>query len=129
MFFPLMADTWGDEEVEAIQGVIESGQYTMAGNVARFENAFAAYHGRAFAVMVNSGSSANLIAVAALRHHGTRGLRRGDEIIVPAVSWSTTFFPRVAAIWPQAALCRRRSGHPGHGREPPAGSKITADAG
>ncbi len=93
MFFPLMADTWGDEEIEAIQGVIASGQYTMAGNVKRFEDTFAAYHGRAHAVMVNSGSSANLIAVAALCHHGTRGLRRGDEIIVPAVSWSTTFFP------------------------------------
>ena len=93
MFFPLMADTWGDEEIEAIQGVIASGRYTMAGNVARFEDAFAAYHGRAHAVMVNSGSSANLIAVAALCHHGTRALRRGDEVIVPAISWSTTFFP------------------------------------
>jgi CDP-6-deoxy-D-xylo-4-hexulose-3-dehydrase len=93
MFFPLMADTWGDEEIEAIQGVIKSGRYTMAGNVAGFEDAFAAYHGRAHAVMVNSGSSANLIAVAALCHHGKRGVRRGDEIIVPAVSWSTTFFP------------------------------------
>ncbi|MDP6785675.1 MAG: DegT/DnrJ/EryC1/StrS family aminotransferase [Rhodospirillales bacterium] len=93
MFFPLMADTWGDEEIEAIQGVIASGQYTMAGNVKRFEEAFAAYHGRAHAVMVNSGSSANLIAVAALCHHGERGLRRGDEVIVPAISWSTTFFP------------------------------------
>ena len=93
MFFPLMADTWGDEEIEAIQGVIESGRYTMAGNVARFEEAFAAYHGRGHAVMVNSGSSANLIAVAALSHHGKRGLRPGDEVIVPAISWSTTFFP------------------------------------
>ena len=31
-----MANTWGDEEIEAIQGVIASGQYTMAGNVKRF---------------------------------------------------------------------------------------------
>ena len=88
-----MADTWGDEEVEAIQGVIAGGQYTMAENVKRFEDAFAAYHGRAHAVMVNSGSSANLIAVAALCYHGQRGLRRGDEVIVPAISWSTTYFP------------------------------------
>jgi len=36
MFFPLMADTWGDQEIEAIQGVIESGRYTMAGNVSPF---------------------------------------------------------------------------------------------
>ena len=65
----------------------------MAGNVARFEDAFAAYHERAHAGMVNLGSSANLITLAALCHRGTRGLRRGDEIIVPAVSWSTTYFP------------------------------------
>ena len=73
MFFPLMADTWGDEEIEAIQGVIASGQYTMAENVARFEDAFAAYHGRAHAVMVNSGSSANLIAVGAVTGQMTSG--------------------------------------------------------
>ena len=88
-----MADTWGPEEIEAIQGVIDSGRYTMADNVARFEEAFAAYHGRKYAVMVNSGSSANLIAVAALCHHGSRGLQRGDEVIVPAISWSTTYYP------------------------------------
>ena len=43
--------------------------------------------------MVNSGSSANLLAIAALVYHPEKLLRAGDEIIVPAVSWSTTFFP------------------------------------
>ena len=93
MFYPMIADTWGPEEIEAIQGVIASGRFTMADNVARFEAAFAQYHRRKYAVMVNSGSSANLIAVAALCHHGSRGLQRGDEVIVPAVAWSTTYYP------------------------------------
>ena len=93
IFYPMIADTWGEEEIEAIQGVIRSGRYTMAGNVAAFEEAFAAYHGRKHAVMVNSGSSANLIAIAALCHHSARPLKRGDEVIVPAVSWSTTYYP------------------------------------
>jgi CDP-6-deoxy-D-xylo-4-hexulose-3-dehydrase len=43
--------------------------------------------------MVNSGSSANLIAVAGLIYHPDRLLRPGDEVIVPAVSWSTTYYP------------------------------------
>jgi CDP-6-deoxy-D-xylo-4-hexulose-3-dehydrase len=43
--------------------------------------------------MVNSGSSANLIAVAALCFKAERPLQRGDEVIVPAISWATTYHP------------------------------------
>jgi len=43
--------------------------------------------------MVNSGSSANLLMVAALFYRKDNPLQRGDEVIVPAVSWSTTYFP------------------------------------
>tara|TARA_B100000925_G_C21962568_1_gene454071 strand:+ start:28 stop:1035 length:1008 start_codon:yes stop_codon:yes gene_type:complete len=43
--------------------------------------------------MVNSGSSANLISIAALFYTKSPMLRIGDEVIVPAVSWSTTYFP------------------------------------
>jgi CDP-6-deoxy-D-xylo-4-hexulose-3-dehydrase len=46
-----------------------------------------------YGVMVNSGSSANLIAVAALCFKKDSPLRPGDEIIVPAISWSTTYYP------------------------------------
>jgi CDP-6-deoxy-D-xylo-4-hexulose-3-dehydrase len=45
------------------------------------------------AVMVNSGSSANLVGVAALFYRSKRPLTRGDEVIVPAISWATTFHP------------------------------------
>lgn len=55
--------------------------------------AFAAYHNRKYAVMVNSGSSANLLAVAALFYKKDRPLQRGDEVIVPAISWATTYHP------------------------------------
>ena len=93
MFWDLAADTWGDEERAAIERVVKSGRYTMGPEVAAFEEAFAAYHGKKNAVMVNSGSSANLIAVAALFHKKEKPLERGDEVIVPAVSWSTTYHP------------------------------------
>ncbi|MCH7833367.1 MAG: aminotransferase class I/II-fold pyridoxal phosphate-dependent enzyme [Proteobacteria bacterium] len=93
MFWDLAADTWGPEERAAIDRVVKSGRYTIGPEVAAFEEAFAAYHGKKHAVMVNSGSSANLIAVAALFHKKEKPLERGDEVIVPAVSWSTTYHP------------------------------------
>jgi CDP-6-deoxy-D-xylo-4-hexulose-3-dehydrase len=67
----------------------------MGPSVAEFERRFAAWLGTRHCVMVNSGSSANLLMVAALFYTRNEGLklRRGDEVIVPAVSWSTTYFP------------------------------------
>ncbi|MBI3350592.1 MAG: DegT/DnrJ/EryC1/StrS family aminotransferase [Burkholderiales bacterium] len=93
--FPLASTTWGPEEYAAIQGVINSGQFSMAQKVAQFESEFAAYSGTKHAVMVNSGSSANLLMTAALCFTKNKSLQlfRGDEVIVPAVSWSTTFYP------------------------------------
>jgi CDP-6-deoxy-D-xylo-4-hexulose-3-dehydrase len=43
--------------------------------------------------MVNSGSSANLVAIAALFFKSDSPLRPGDEVLVPGISWSTTYFP------------------------------------
>jgi CDP-6-deoxy-D-xylo-4-hexulose-3-dehydrase len=93
MFYDLAANTWGPEEIDAIQRVLASNRLTIGPNVAAFEDAFAAYHGRKYAVMVNSGSSANLLCVAALFYKRDRPLQRGDEVIVPAISWATTYHP------------------------------------
>lgn len=78
-----------------MQRVIASGMFTMGENVASFERAFANYVGSRHCVMVNSGSSANLLMVAALFYtkNPIFKLERGDEVIVPAVSWSTTYYP------------------------------------
>ncbi|MDC0151494.1 DegT/DnrJ/EryC1/StrS family aminotransferase [Paracoccaceae bacterium] len=91
--FPLASSTWGKEEIRAMQIVIDSGMFTMGENVLSFENAFANYIGSKYCVMVNSGSSANLLMVAALFYTKSSSLKRGDEVIVPAVSWATTYFP------------------------------------
>lgn len=93
--FPLATSSWDQAEQDALQRVIASGQFSMGPEVARFETAFAAWVGARFAVMVNSGSSANLAMVGALRYTANPDLRLdpGAEVIVPAVSWSTTFFP------------------------------------
>lgn len=91
---PLACSTWDEDEVNALQEVINSGFYTMGPKVAEFERKFADYHESKYCVMVNSGSSANFLMVAALffTKHG-KNLNRGDEVIVPAVSWSTTYSP------------------------------------
>lgn len=91
--YPLATTTWGDEELAAIDEVVKSGVFTMGARVTAFEREFADFVGARFAVMVNSGSSANLLAVAALFFRSVDPLRRGDEVIVPAVSWSTTYAP------------------------------------
>ncbi len=91
--YPLALDTWGEAERRAAIAVIESGETTMGAQVAAFEARFAAHFGARHAVMVNSGSSANLLAVAALFHTRPPLAREGAVAIVPAVSWSTTYFP------------------------------------
>lgn len=93
--FPLATASWGQEEQDAMQRVIASGMYTMGANVQAFEGDFAKYVGSKHCVMVNSGSSANLLMVAALFYtkNSKLKLKRGDEVIVPAVSWSTTYYP------------------------------------
>jgi len=90
---PLAASTFGAAETAAVEEVLRSGQYTMGPRVRDFEAAFAARFGMRHAVMVNSGSSANLIAVAALCHRQERPLRPGDEVIVPCIGWATTYSP------------------------------------
>ena len=93
MFYSLASSSWGPEEINAIQRVVDSGMFTMGENVRAFERDFADYFGMKYGVMVNSGSSANLVAVASLFFKKDRPLQRGDEVIVPAISWSTTFHP------------------------------------
>src|SRR3954451_7985101 len=93
MFYELSASTWGPEEVQAIQRTVDRGRFTMGDEVAAFEREFADYFGMKHGVMVNSGSSANLISVAALFYKKDRPLQRGDEVIVPAISWATTYHP------------------------------------
>lgn len=90
---PLACPSWDEEEIQAIQRVIDSGMFTMGQHVKQFEEGFARFLGSRYCVMVNSGSSANLLAVAALFYRQGTQLRRGDEVIVPAVSWSTTYHP------------------------------------
>ena len=88
--------TFGAAEINAALECLLSTQVTMGAKVRAFEREFVAKYGWTNGIMVNSGSSANLLAVAAAANPETAdGLRPGDEVIVPALSWSTTVWPLI----------------------------------
>ena len=80
---------WDDNEIMAAMKTFITGKWVVAGeNVHKFENRFAKYFNTKYAQMVNSGSSANLVLIAALKKHF--GWCDGDEIIVSPVGFPTT---------------------------------------
>ncbi|OUR80869.1 pyridoxamine 5-phosphate oxidase [Colwellia psychrerythraea] len=93
--YSLASSTWDEREFGAIQKVIDSDMFTMGKHVAQYEKDFADFFGSKYSVMVSSGSTANLLMIASLffTKNPALKLQRGDEIIVPVVSWSTTYFP------------------------------------
>ncbi len=90
---PLAISSWDQREISVMNEVIKSGRFTMGEKVKEFEINFAKYLNCKYAVMVNSGSSANLLMIASLFFTEIPILKPGDEVIVPAISWSTTYFP------------------------------------
>jgi CDP-4-dehydro-6-deoxyglucose reductase, E1 len=100
---PLNTSTFGDEEISAVVEVLRSDRVTMGGICRKFERTFGEYLDGVEAIFVNSGSSANLLCFFALANHAAprpKNKKRfvsGSEVIVPAVSWSTTFWPIVQA--------------------------------
>lgn len=83
--YPLARVTYGEEEIAAVERTLRAGRTTMGPQVEAFEAGFASLVGAQDAVMVNSGSSADLLAAFSLGPP-----RRGqDEILVPAVTWPT----------------------------------------
>ncbi len=91
--YELASSSWDNKEIEAINDVIRKNIYTMGDYVKQFEADFAKFTGNKYCVMVNSGSSANLLAIAAMFYKKDNPLKKGDEVIVPAVSWATTYYP------------------------------------
>lgn len=79
-WYPLSKPTIGLEEIDAVTQVLKSGKTTMGDRVAQFEQDFAHYVGANHAIMVNSGSSADLLIAFALP---------AFEVVIPAVTWPT----------------------------------------
>lgn len=95
MEYKLASNTWDEKELDSIQKVVDSGNFSMGNEVEKYERDFSKFFNSKYSVMVSSGSTANLLMIAALffTKDTKRKLKRGDEVIVPSVSWSTTYFP------------------------------------
>lgn len=94
MQIPLAMEGFGEEEIETIVKVFRSGNLTMGEHVREFENSFAGYFGSSHAVMVNSGSSANILALEAqIRGRSGFSVDVKQYIAVPGVLWPTSLWP------------------------------------
>ena len=97
MRVPLASSGLRKSDIDAVMRVLESGNLTMGNEVKKFEAKMSNYLGVKHFVMVNSGSSANLLMIEALmRPAVTRPrLNPGDSLLVPAIAWPTTIWPLI----------------------------------
>ena len=91
---PLAIPPYGSKEViESLESLL-SMKTTAGTKVRKFEKKFSNYIGGKYGIMVNSGSSANLLALSILSNPLLKNrIKPGDEIITPAVTWATTVYP------------------------------------
>ncbi len=97
MKVPLASSGLRDSDIETVVRVLKSGNLTMGSEVKKFEQKMARYLGVKHFIMVNSGSSANLLMIEALiRPTKSKPLLNpGDSILVPAIAWPTTIWPLI----------------------------------
>mgnify|MGYP001276421378 FL=1 len=94
----LSPNSFSNEDIISGIKILLSKKITMSELTKKFEIEFAKYMGARYALMVNSGSSANLLATFALINPLKKNrLKKGDECLIPALCWSTSLWPVVQA--------------------------------
>jgi len=92
--YPLLENAFTKGDISEGIKVIKSEKLTMGVKTKEFEKKFSKFINSKYCLMVNSGSSANLLAMFALINPKKKNrLKRGDECLVPAVCWSTSLWP------------------------------------
>tara|TARA_R110000851_G_scaffold30033_1_gene82079 strand:+ start:879 stop:2138 length:1260 start_codon:yes stop_codon:yes gene_type:complete len=85
---------WDEKELESAVSVLMNGKWLASGeNVHKFEKKFSRMFNQKYSVMVNSGSSANLVMIAAIKK--VLDWKDGDEILLSPVGFPTTIAPVV----------------------------------
>jgi CDP-6-deoxy-D-xylo-4-hexulose-3-dehydrase len=97
MRIPLASSGLRKIDIEIAIKVLKSGNLTMGAEVKKFESKMATYLNVKHFIMVNSGSSANLIMVEALLRptKSKPKIDTGDGVLVPAIAWPTTIWPLI----------------------------------
>ena len=94
--YPLLSNAFNSNDINCGVKVLKSKQLTMSKITEKFEKKFAKIIGSKYALMTNSGSSANLLALSAIINPIFKNkLKPGDEVLIPAVCWSTSLWPIV----------------------------------
>ncbi|CAK0847633.1 unnamed protein product [Prorocentrum cordatum] len=86
-YAPYKFEAYGEEEIQAVEASLRDGWLAPGPRTELFEQKVAAIFGKKYGIMVNSGSSGNMIGLACL------GLEKGDEIVTPACTFSTAVAP------------------------------------
>lgn len=86
-YAPYKFEAYGEEEIQEVVACLRDGWLAPGPRTEEFEAKVCTLFGKKHGVMVNSGSSANMIALAVL------GMEKGDEVVTPACTFSTTVAP------------------------------------
>ena len=93
-FYPLIEDPYRKKDLTSAIKVIKTGRITIGKHTINFEKKFSKKINTNFSVMVNSGSSANLLALQCLINpYRKNRLKSGDSVLIPSVCWSTSLWP------------------------------------
>ena len=94
--YPLIENPFSDVDIIKGINVLKSKQLTLSKETKNFEKEFTIKLKSKYSLMVNSGSSANLLALQCLINpYRKNRLMKGDEIIIPTLCWSTSLWPIV----------------------------------
>ena len=93
-FYPLVENPYSDSDIKEGIKILKSKQLTISDKTNLFENKFSLKIKSKYSLMVNSGSSANLLALQCLINpYRKKRLSKGDEVIIPTLCWSTSLWP------------------------------------
>ena len=92
--FPLKDSTFRDKDLMEGIKIILSKNMTMSKVTEKFEKTFSRKLKTQYSMMVNSGSSANLLALQCLVNpYRKKRLKKGDEVLIPSVCWPSSLWP------------------------------------
>ena len=93
-FYPLLEDPYRKKDLNKAIKIIKTGKITIGKHTKKFEDSFTKKIKTKFSLMVNSGSSANLLALQCLVNpYRKKRLKKGDSVLIPTVCWSTSLWP------------------------------------
>ena len=92
--YPLIDNPFSNDDIKEGIKVLKSKQLTISKRTKNFEKEFTKKLNSKNSLMVNSGSSANLLALQCLINpYRKNKLKKDDEVIIPTLCWSTSLWP------------------------------------